>query len=334
MNNEKSSGFIGAIQHLQYRAEKSLEAEGLRKARGELRKLDLDDLSSVEERAKNYLAIAQARFSAGEISEDDFAFYRRYALEHLVHESRWLNGNYEDVLGPISESIAQLQSEYGLTKDEYYPRGEGPPKYIELNAEYERQLDKKLIEVFREFGADDLAEIFLSNKENFYAHSELGRKSIFIDNEVDRLNELAIGYEREAKLSQEGEAYLSASIMLCAAIETRLLIKCISNEQQARKAAIELGLTNKVLKSKKPQAWKLETLIEVSAQAGWIHNVETERFIFRGKDIAHLLREVRNRVHPHVQLKKNLGLSFGREQYKDVEAAHIIIQGFLDMDKS
>ena len=71
-------------------------------------------------------------------------------------------------------------------------------------------------------------------------------------------------------------------------------------------------------------------MIEISAQAGWIPNVKTERFIFSGKAIAHLLREVRNRVHPHVQLKKKLGLSFGREQYKDVEAAHRIIREFLD----
>jgi len=330
MNNDTSSDFVDAIRHLQFRAEKSLEAEGLRKAHGELRKLDFDDLSSEEERAKHYLAIAQARFSAGEISEEEFAFHRRYALESLVHESRWINGYYEDVLGPISEEIKQLQSEHGLTDDEYWPREEGPPEYTELNAEYEWQLNEKLVEVFREFGADDLAEFFLSNRENFDTHSELGRKSIFVDNEIDRLNELAIGYEREAQLSQEGEAYLSASIMLCAAIEARLLIKCLSNEQKSRKAATELGLTNKVLKSKNPLAWKLKTLIEVSAQAGWIPNVETERFVFSGEDIAHLLREVRNRVHPHVQLKKKLGLSFGREQYKDVEAAHRVIREFLD----
>lgn len=330
MHDQISADFVAAIKHLQFRAEKTLEVEGLRKARGKLGKLDFDDLSSVEGRAKHYLAIAEARFSAGEISEEERAFHRRYALENLVHESRWLNGSYEDVLGPIAESIKQLQSEHGLTDDEYWPRGEGPPEYVELNAEYERQLDLKLTEVFREFGADDLAELFLSDRASFDAHGELGRKSVFVDDETARLNELASGYEREAKLAKEGEAYLSASIMLCAAIEARLLTKCLSNDQRVREAASKLGLTNKLLKSKNPLAWKLETLIEISAQAGWIPNIETERFIFSGKAIAHMLREVRNRVHPHVQLKKKLGLSFDREQFKDVEAAHKIVREFLE----
>lgn len=330
MQDDHSSDFVGAIQHLQFRAEKTLEADGLRKALGELRKLDFDDQSSVEDRAKLYLAIAEARFSAGEISEEDRAFHRRYALENLIYESRLLNGCYEDVLGPISARIKQVQTAHGLTDDEYWPVGEGPPEYVELNDEYKRQLDLKLVEVFREFGADDLAESFQSDRENFHAHGELGRKSIFVDDEVARLNELASSYEREAILNQESDSYLSASIMLCAAIESRLLIKCLSNEQQARAAATELGLTNKVLKSKNPVAWKLETLIEISAQAGWIPNVETERFIFSGKAIAHMLREVRNRVHPNVQLRKKLGLTFGREQFKDVEAAHKIIREFLD----
>lgn len=330
MQDQTSPEFIEAIRHLQFRAERSLEADGLRKARGELRKLDFDDMSSVEERAKHYLDVAEARFRAGEISEQERAFHRRYALENLVHESRWLNGYYEDVLEPISASIKQLQSEHGLADDEYWPTGEGPPEYAELNAAYERQLDSKLVEIFREFGADDLAALFLSDRESFDSHTELGRKSIFVDDEVARLNELANGYELEVEFSKGGEAYLSASIMLCAAIEARLLIKCLSNEQRARDAACELGLTNKVLKSKNPIAWKLETLIEISAQAGWIPNVETERFVFSGKAIAHMLREVRNRVHPHVQIKKKLGLSFGREQFKDVEAAHKIIREFLD----
>lgn len=330
MNYKTSSDFVDAIRHFQFRAEKSLEADGLRKAHGELRKLDFDDQSSVEERATHYLDIAEARFNAGEISEEERAFHRRYALENLIYESRLLNGYYEDVLGPISEKIKKVQSDHGLTDDEYWPKGEGPPEYIELNAEYEQQLDLKLVEVFREFGADDLAEFFLNDRENFDTHSELGRKSIFVDNDIARLNDLATGYEREALLSQENEAYLGASVMMCAAIEARLLVKCLSNDEKVRKAATELGLTNKVLKSKNPLAWKLETLIEISSQAGWIPNVETERFIFSGKGIAHLLREVRNRVHPHVQLKKKLGLSFGREQYKDVEAAHRVIREFLD----
>ena len=330
MQDQFSSEFLGAIEHLQFRAEKSLEAKALGKAYRELRKLDFNDLSSIEERAKQYLALCDVLFSAGKISEEEYAFHRRYALEGLVHESRRFNGAYEDVLGPIYEGISKVQSEHGMTDGEYWPSGEGPADYGKLNAEYDLQLDLQLVNVFREFGADDLAELFLRDRAKFETHGIFERKSIFVDSEISLLNELAIGYEREADLAKEGCAYLSASIMLCAAIEARLIMTCLTNDKDARAAVSKLGLTKKVLKSKNPLTWRLETLIEISAQAGWIPDIETERFIFSGKAIAHKLREVRNRVHPHVQLKKKLSLSYDREQFKDIEAAHKIILELIE----
>jgi len=329
MADEIPPDVVDAIAHFQSRAEKTIRANNLIEDRQVLGKLDFGDVSSVEERAKRYIQVADARYAAGQMSEHEHLFHRCYAIENLVHEARWMNHRYDEDLRPISEEMRKIEEEWGLGPDEYWPIGDAPEAYQALSRQYDRVLEAKLEEAFIEFGAADLQRLYSAEREKFDQLVELGRKSVFLREERTRLQELVAVYERDAARSEGGEAYLAASIMLASAIEGRLLVACLTDQDKVRSALSRMGLTNSKLKSKNPVGWKLETLIDVCAECGWIPDVKTEQFIFSGKGIAHLLRAIRNQVHPHVQIKKRTGLGLGREQFKDVKAAHQFLSSTL-----
>jgi hypothetical protein len=144
MIDETPIEIVEAIRHFQARAEKSLELTDLLETRSVLGKLDFNDVAGIETRARLYIKIADARYAAGQISEHEHLFHRCYAIENLVHETRWLNGCYDEVLDPVSEKMREIERARGLSDDEYWPVGDAPEDYQALNIEYGRILDRKL----------------------------------------------------------------------------------------------------------------------------------------------------------------------------------------------
>ena len=167
------------------------------------------------------------------------------------------------------------------------------------------------------------------NKAKLEALSEVGRKSVFIKDELTRLYELAGIYENESEINAKGGAYFSASVMIAAAIEARLIIHCAQNREEVRKTLLKMGLSNKKLNSKNPLNWKLNTLIEVCGNAGWLPNFETERFVFNTMNIAHTLRNTRNLVHPGRHVKRKASLTLGKEQFQYIKSAHKLLSYIL-----
>ena len=318
-----------AIQHFQERAEKSLALEELLKTKPFPTKVDFGDLPALEDRAKLFIEIARARFDAGEISEHELTFHRCYAIEVQVHEARWTNGVYDDVLGPISEKMKAVEKKHGLADDEYWPVSDAPEEYLELSREYDKAMESKLLEAFCEFGAEDLKEIYINDPEKFHMLHDAGRVAVFQHDEKAKLLSIAIHYENEARASEEAGAYSAASVMLGSAIETRLILTCLENESQVRTTLAKLGLTNSVLKSKNPITWSLENLINVCVSAGWIPNYETEKFVFSGEAIIKFLKSSRNQVHPKRKLKDR-GVVIGNEQFKDIKYAHQLLSATLN----
>lgn len=117
--------------------------------------------------------------------------------------------------------------------------------------------------------------------------------------------------------------------MLASAIESRLIITCLEKEEKVRETLDNMGLTKKVLKSKNPLSWKLETLIKVCCEAGWIPTFDTGRFTYCGQAMLTFLRKVRNNVHPAAKLKRDDGLVLGAEQYKDIKYIHQLLASAL-----
>ncbi len=329
MNEDLPPEVIEAIRHFQQRAEKALALEELLKDCKFPEKLDLSDLPALEDRAKLYIKIAQARYAAGDISEHELTFHRCYSIEVQIHEARCSNGAYDSILKPISEKMRAVEKSYGLSDDEYWPLSEAPEEYLELSREYDLTMEHKLLEAFCEFEAEDLRDLYLNDPNKFYKLHDAGRVAIFQKNEKAKFKSVAIYYENEARAAEEVGAFLAASVMLGSAIETRLILTCLENDEHVRKTLDNLGLTNRILKSKNPITWTLETLIKVCSTAGWIPNYDTGEYIFSGDAMIKFLKSSRNQVHPKIKLK-NKGLVVGEEQFKDIKYAHQLLSSTLN----
>lgn len=319
-----------AISHFQRRAEKALALEKLLAETDFPEKLDLNDLPALERRARLYISIAQARYDASEISEHELLFHKCFAIENQVHESRWSNGVYEASLNPISEKMKAVEKAHGLADDEFWLKSDAPEDYRILSAEYDKEMENKLLETFVEFGADDLKNLYLGNREEFDRLHHIGGKSIFLKGDKARLQFLASSYEDEAERAEQAGAFLAASVMLGSAIETRLIVSCLDNEQKIKETLDKLQLTSKELKSKNPVTWSLDTLIKVCSTAGWVPDYKVGGFTFSGSKMAEFLRSTRNQVHPKVKLKKSKGLVMGLEQFKDIRSAHSLLSSSLN----
>lgn len=321
---------ISSIHHFSERAKASIKVDLLLDELRGLEKIDFDDLQNVEKRAVAYIELAEVRYQAGLLSEHEYIFHQYRSVVSLIHETRWLQGRYSKELELISEKMREIEKSYGLTTDEYWAKGDAPLEHQILNEEYEKVLDSILEKEFLEFASAKVADLFSGDKDKLESLSEIGRKSIFIKNDIQRLNELAMLYEQESEKNESCGAFFSASIMLAAAIEARLIIQCIKNRDEVRESLRKMGLTNSKLKSKNPLDWKLNTLIEVSANSGWLPNVETQDFVFNSKNIGHTLRNTRNLVHPGMHVKRKAALALGKEQFKDIKAAYLLVSKLLE----
>lgn len=330
MSDAGSGKVEKAISHFQRRAEKALALEKLLEEADFPEKLDLNDLPALERRARLYISIAQARYDAGEISEHELLFHKCFVIENQVHESRWSNGVYAEVLDPIAEKMKAVEKAYGLTDDQFWLISDAPEEYLLLSSEYDSEMERKLLETFVEFGADDLKELYLSNREEFDRLHHIGGKSIFLKGDKPRLQSLANSYEDEAERAEKAGAFLAASVMLGSAIEARLIVTCLENEEKVRETLGRLQLTNKDLKSKNPITWPLDLLIQVCSSAGWIPDYKVGGFTFSGNKMAEFLRSTRNQVHPKVKLKRSRGLVMGLEQFKDIRSAHSLLSSSLN----
>ena len=100
-------------------------------------------------------------------------------------------------------------------------------------------------------------------------------------------------------------AYLSSRIMMGSFLEGLLLAVISSNQKKANQA--KTSPKNKDGKVKKFHEWKLQDLISVCHECGWIE-VDV-------KDFSILLRDYRNMIHPYHQLNKKI--------YPDLDTAKI-----------
>lgn len=330
MNDDQSKDVVEAMEHFQMRAEKTIALEDLLATSNDIfKKVDINDLQALESRSRKYIDIAQARYDSGNISEHELLFHKCFAIESQIHEVRWTNGLYQNDLAPISAKMREVEKKHGLSDDEYWPISEAPKEYQDLSQEYDAIMEKKLLDAFVEFGSNDLKDLYVNDRQKFDQLHYIGGKSIFLKDEKSRLLSLAIIYENEAEVASKGGAFFAASVMLGSAIEARLIVTCLENEDKVRETLAKLGLTSKKLKSKSPLTWKLETLINVCCEAGWIPNFDTGNFTYNGQAMANFLRSTRNDVHPGGKAKKGSGLVMGGEQFKDIKYIHQFLASTL-----
>ncbi len=241
-------------------------------------------------------------------------------------------GNTKNILGPILKKKWAVEESYELSDDQCWPISEAPDEYKVLSKEYNLAMKQKLLETFSEFGADDLKDLDLHDPDEFYKLHDAGRVAVFQKDEHTKLISIAIYYENEARVCEEAGSFLVATVMLGSAIETRLILTCFENEIQVRRTLEILGLTNRLLKSKNPLKWSLDTFIKVCSSADWIPNYDTGEYTFSVQAMLEFLKATRNQVHPKIKVQ-NKGLVVGKEQFKDIKFAHQLLSSTLNWPK-
>jgi hypothetical protein len=136
-------------------------------------------------------------------------------------------------------------------------------------------------------------------------NNRLMSDSLLTKIEVDDLTSLLRGYHKQAMLCEEHAALLPACIMLASCLETLLLLIAGIYPEEARKTQTA---QKQKFDKEKLMKWDLDNLLSVALEAGWLPVLLSGENVAE-KDIplaayAHVVRRVRNLVHPAKYLKE------------------------------
>ena len=194
-------------------------------------------------------------------SEAEHFFTRGMALE-IIQENRWLAGDYEHELGPLSNAMREIEKAHGLNEDESWLVGDAPAEHQKLNTRYSNVLDQKQVEVFREFEEYHVADLFLNSPDQFDVMREAGRVAFHgRDNEEAHLQEIIERCEREAGAAENVNASYAASILHGAALEAQLLLKCLRAPSEAERARAKFPASKGLRRD--VRSWSFEHLINM-----------------------------------------------------------------------
>lgn len=254
-----------------------------------------------------------------------------YDLLTVVNENRWLDGNYQKDLDPISKKIRQIELEYGLKDDEYFPL-KGAPKEIKfLNKKYDEIIYNKQKEVIDEFLSKTIKDFFSSELD--LIHSQYLRSLKQISNRkpqhkqykktISKETQLMNKYYSEFKNCYKNKLYLPAVVMLGAAFESLLISKIIQVKINIQEKINNL-YDNKIINSKDLYKLTLQDLIRLSSSLHLIPTIEYKEKIFFLDRMSDYIKNARNFVHPGKMLKTdNTNLLIRK---KDVDFLHSIFQ--------
>ena len=98
----------------------------------------------------------------------------------------------------------------------------------ELEQQYSGVLDRKFEETLREYGLDDIADLYHMDREAYDARREQGRRLSFEEiSEEEQINTVQNRLEAEADVCANGGAYYAATVMIGSALEAALLFACL-----------------------------------------------------------------------------------------------------------
>jgi hypothetical protein len=231
-------------------------------------------------------------------------------------------------LEPIMQKIREIEKKHGLKEDEYWPIGEGPKEYIKLNKKWEEAYHSKFIKILREFSLDDIADMMLNDEDKFDQLRERGRRAVFHRNEtVPVIRDIVVRYEEDARRAASVNAYSAAVTSLGAAIEGLLILRCLKSPSKANRIAGQLPARIRPRASFRsdPTMWHFETLIEVCFKAGWLPSFETSTARFNSAGLAHVIRLLRNHVHPGRHFRERPWSEMDNRDFNDAEAIYTVL---------
>jgi hypothetical protein len=291
------------------------------------------DLKSVHwgdpDAARRAVDLARALYISRIISTQEYVLYATLPVDR-VHGARVTGGYYDKELAPITLAMEVIERAYGLEADDSWPIDERPEEYQELSKQYSRVINNKLLEALREFGLDDLAELSEKHPEEFERLYERGRRSVYHrDEEALAIHDIVVRFEEDARRAASVNAYSAAVTSLGAGIEGLLLLRCLRSKKKACRVVTILPKRLRPHIPEEPTTWSFETLIEVCLSAGWLPPVKTSYAVYKTGVLAHILRQMRNHVHPGKLARERPWCETDKRDYEDADAIYVVLLSIL-----
>ena len=285
------------------------------------------DLCEVETAARASLDTTQAGEAAGALSSS-YCFLLRVTAVERVHDERVFAGVYNSDLADIDAGMDAIRQREELNDDEDWPIGQGPEDWEELNEQYSQVLHLKFEEALREFGLNDIADLYHEDRKEYDARREQGRRLIFEGiPKLEQLSTLQRQFEVEAEISAKGGAYHAATIMIGAAMEAALLFACLNRPDDALNARNCLPKRDRP-KSANPEDWGLSALTRVAGKAGWLSDVEVAEGTILSRRLIDMMRYLRNLIHPARHLSEDWNGDV-ESSYTNAQAAYTLLKWHL-----
>lgn len=116
---------------------------------------------------------------------------------------------------------------------------------------------------------------------------------------------------------------------LGAGVEGILLLRCLRSPQKAASVSKALPRRIRPRLSNDPGQWTFETLIETCLAAGWFQRVESVIAQYSMASMAHVLRHMRNYVHPGKYARERPWSIVDEQEYLDARALYSLLLSTL-----
>ena len=284
-------------------------------------------LSDIESEAKVWLDTVESAETAG-VLDPSYRFLLTLNPIERVHDERYFSGLYESDLCDINAGIDAIREREGLDDDEDWRVGEGPEDWEQLQKQYSGVLDRKFEETLREYGLDDIADLYNMDREAYEAQREAGRRmALGVISETEQIHAVKKRLEVEAERSANGGAYYAATVMIGSAMEAALLSACMKHRDHVLAVRDRMPKSTRP-KQKNPKRWHLVDLARMAAAAGWLPEFVVGDQRISSRSLIEMMRSLRNLAHPSRHLTDAIYRDI-KSEYANARAAYNLLQRHL-----
>jgi len=281
------------------------------------------------EGVKSYIELVKALYAARKIARHQYVFNCSIVAEY-IHDDRMMKDMQNGKIGEIIDNMKSIERLYGLNDNEYWHTGQAPKEHEELSKQFDAEYDKLFEGVLNEFGLCDLAELWGTKRSDFDQLRERGRRSVHHKTEqISILKDIVVRLEEEARFSALVKLYSGAITLLGSGLEGLLVIRCLQSKHKSMRFARTLPRNKRPSPLDDPTKWNFDALIETCLAAGWLPPISTTIAKYNPASLAHMLREMRNYIHPGRQARENPWAIVGEDDYKVAEAIFIALKATI-----
>lgn len=275
--------------------------------------------------AKKQVELTRALYLSRKITISEYVYFAAYYVEN-VFDHRMTDGAFKIKFGDISKAMRKIENAYGLGPDEFWKKCDAPKEYLKLDAEWGKIYDKLFIDTLKEFTLNDLSNLISQNPKEFDRLRERGRRSVAHKNEIELIvRDIIVRYEKDVKRAADANAYSAAVVCLGAGLEGLLLLRCYRSKFKSIRIAKKLPRRMRPRYSDDLTTWTFNNLIEVCYTAGWLPSISTDYATYNSAGLAHILRNMRNYIHPGRYAKDKPWSEISERDFKDAHAIYTLI---------